>query len=641
MKNNIWIVEQSYKEKSDYEVKIGQGSAVRYSTSHGYSSVRNPNHNLQRHENFSIRPMPPKAVSSLIKVTGNKNSAAQLKAHLDYISRRGEIEIEDEEGTTFKGDKRSKSITEWVSDFELRKGIQKDANFGDGQKKSRTNRIAKAIVISVPKGADHDALVEATREFAKNNFGGRRYVFAVHSPETEVHDNKITEHRHVHIIVENISPEAEGKLQTDPKVFREWRHKYAEIAKDHGINLEGVTQSKGRPAPHEKHQNVYRLLKKGIIPDRYKEYYENAKSRIGREDYDLTSGERGIIESVKKDYISRERQIDDLKILLKQTDNGKDKLKYSNEIVYLRSVNSTLRMPTNNSQMFMKYAIDQVDRKDGKLKGTLKTVPTVKQYMYAEKLAKAHQVELPPLANVSMSRTADFIKKYGNKVTPKFMSLIQTVAKDRGIKVDEKVLSSHKYAMKWMQENKQLPTVKQLLIANDIAKRFNIDLPKDNSSSSIANFIKEYQSRPSDQMISFAQAIASDNGLTLSKDVTSNKQQLSEFIDKNKNNHDELSPELSKILNKHEARVKTIEVAELENNGQLSPSSIQSINKLIKNGYSFTSDDISNEQNAQLIIQAYSHNQQSERWNKSLAQIETPESVTKSRSKDIDKSIDR
>jgi len=626
MSSEVWVIQDVYESNDDpNDIQFGRGSLVKYSVGSmvNSASMSGSNYNFTSASGSIYSASSSQAV---IKITGHKYSAGALKAHVDYISRDGNIEIENEQGDLYTGNKNDKSFSEWTYDFDARKETQFEQN-------AINKRLASSFVFSSPEGTDTDALVDSVREFAQKNFAGHRYVFAAHTPDTEVDSNKLTKNPHVHLVIENISPGKDKALKTSPEILRSWRRKYAEISKSNGIQT--VQMEVGRkPAPHEKDQNIYRMLKKGIIPDKYKDHYETAKNRVERGDTHLTDKEANIINRAKSEFINRQRQIDDLKQLIDKSSNGHDKLMYAKQLSYLKQVNSSIKMPASNSQMFMKHALEQNDRRAGKGSKTFNSVPTIKHYMYAEKLAKAHSVDLPAGSNVSVKRLSNFVKTYGNKATPKYISLIKAVAKDRGITVYEDDISSHKAAMKWMANNKDVATIQQLAQANKLSKSLSLDLPEKLDSPSLKAFISKHIKQPSEQMVSFANSISFSQGFKLGDDLLNNKFKLAAFIAENKSTEKKVSDRLKRFKSNVTKNINIQTIKPLES--ELDNKSKTILNDLVASNYIPNQDDMSSSEAVVNFKKAVGSNPESERWTKPLSKIESPEKF-----KNRDKSNDR
>lgn len=105
---------------------------------------------------------------------------------------------------------------------------------------SRKGRDVMHVIMSARPGTDVNAFQSTVRDFLSQQFGGHKYVFAVHDEESDTKEASAggkRPHVHAHAII-TMKSEAGIKLQTTPEVFRQWREVMAEKARDNGIKME-------------------------------------------------------------------------------------------------------------------------------------------------------------------------------------------------------------------------------------------------------------------------------------------------------------------------------------------------------------------------------------------------------------------
>ncbi len=150
----------------------------------------------------------------MVKVSGGGKGMRAIKAHMDYISRNGDVALENENGEVIAGKEAVRDLRdEWKNSLY---GIPEESG-----KKEAFN-----IVLSMPPGTDRKAVTDAAREFAKTEFSGNfQYVFATHDDE---------KHPHVHLCVK-----AQGidgtRLNPRKADLQRWREGFAEALREHGI----------------------------------------------------------------------------------------------------------------------------------------------------------------------------------------------------------------------------------------------------------------------------------------------------------------------------------------------------------------------------------------------------------------------
>jgi len=107
------------------------------------------------------------------------------------------------------------------------------------------------LIVSARAGTNATAFEGAVREFLGEQFGGHRYVFAVHDPALdpkEMAEGGKRPHIHAHAIV-TMRSETGERIVTSPQVFREWRSVMAEKAREQGIDMELTDRREFASAP--------------------------------------------------------------------------------------------------------------------------------------------------------------------------------------------------------------------------------------------------------------------------------------------------------------------------------------------------------------------------------------------------------
>jgi Relaxase/Mobilisation nuclease domain len=158
----------------------------------------------------------------MLKVTGGGTKVGAVKAHLDYISRKGRLEIETDTGDRIAKDQQKAFLADWH--LELSAGQYRKAR--NGQPAPRATRLVKNIVLSMPSPTPPEKVLAAARAFAREKFAGQlRYALVLHTDQ---------QHPHVHLVVK-----AEGdhgrKLHIDKPMLRAWREDFARLMREQGI----------------------------------------------------------------------------------------------------------------------------------------------------------------------------------------------------------------------------------------------------------------------------------------------------------------------------------------------------------------------------------------------------------------------
>lgn len=158
-----------------------------------------------------------KASEVMVKITGFGKGAGHVKAHLDYISRNGKLELENDRGEIFNGKEEVKDLfKDWEKDF------------GDG-KRRKNQRDTMHMVLSMPEGTDPESVRSATRAFTKATFGkNHEYVFALHTDEP---------HPHCHVTVKCLGFDGK-RLNPRKDDLQRWREDFAQTLRDQGVDAE-------------------------------------------------------------------------------------------------------------------------------------------------------------------------------------------------------------------------------------------------------------------------------------------------------------------------------------------------------------------------------------------------------------------
>lgn len=165
-----------------------------------------------------------KAPEVMVKITtGRKDPATgkprpimtdmrSIKAHMDYISRNGAVEVEDEQGRIHQG-------------MEEVRAVRDDWRGGGIPYENGRRREAFNIVLSMPPGTDRPSVKNAARTFASELFGNHQYVFAAHEDE---------KHPHVHLTVKAVGFDG-VRLNPRKDDLQYWRETFAEKLREQGI----------------------------------------------------------------------------------------------------------------------------------------------------------------------------------------------------------------------------------------------------------------------------------------------------------------------------------------------------------------------------------------------------------------------
>lgn len=158
-----------------------------------------------------------KAPEVVVKVTGRQRGGSHVKAHLDYIGRKGEVDIETRDGEilTAKEDIAERAA-EWSDTLQWR---------------SRPTVSSVSLIFSMPAGTDPDKVLGAVRALAHAELSDNHdYVLALHTD---------TPRPHVHLTVQ-----AEGldrkRFNPRPVQLNRFRERFARELRARGVVAEAT-----------------------------------------------------------------------------------------------------------------------------------------------------------------------------------------------------------------------------------------------------------------------------------------------------------------------------------------------------------------------------------------------------------------
>jgi Relaxase/Mobilisation nuclease domain len=158
----------------------------------------------------------------MVKVTGGGTRRGAVAAHFAYISRRGSLEIETDEGERIgRREEQQRLIDDWH--LELTAGQYRRQI--DGGPARRPTKLVHNIVLSMPAPTSADKVLAAARQFARQKFARHRYAMVLHTDQ---------QHPHVHLVVKAES-ELGRRLHIDKQLLRDWREDFAQLMREQGI----------------------------------------------------------------------------------------------------------------------------------------------------------------------------------------------------------------------------------------------------------------------------------------------------------------------------------------------------------------------------------------------------------------------
>lgn len=156
-----------------------------------------------------------------LKIGGaNISTAKHLREASDYIARNGDLGIVAPDGKILSKDEYRSEIQRWTD----------EAAFVSDNTKSQS--LARRIIISMPEGTDLEKFEQATREWAKNVLSNHDYLMAYHNHEND----KRSKQPHVHILLRNVGKNGK-RFHLNNAERRAVREHLAKCFRDVGIEV--------------------------------------------------------------------------------------------------------------------------------------------------------------------------------------------------------------------------------------------------------------------------------------------------------------------------------------------------------------------------------------------------------------------
>ena len=160
-----------------------------------------------------VRAIVRRAPQVIVKVSGGGRGMGPIRAHMAYISKRGSLEIEDQEGNRHKG---RETIDELAREWR---------HAGTHIPHRSDRREAFNVVLSMPRGTEAMVVRAAAREVVRREFKGHRFAMVLHEHQ---------ENPHVHVVVR--AERDDGRRLNPRKAdLHRWRERFAMALRAYGI----------------------------------------------------------------------------------------------------------------------------------------------------------------------------------------------------------------------------------------------------------------------------------------------------------------------------------------------------------------------------------------------------------------------
>jgi hypothetical protein len=189
----------------------------------------------------------------MVKVTGrgSANTSHGVNAHFNYIGRRGDLEIETDDGERLIGRGVGLHlIQDW--DLDLDEDRERPDLFATNRRAAP--KLVHKLIFSMPAGTPPKKVLAAVRDFAREEFGlQHRYAMVLHTDEP---------HPHVHVVVKAVS-EVGVRLNIHKATLWHWRQEFARHLRAHGVEANATERSVRGQSRAPKLDSIFRAAQRG------------------------------------------------------------------------------------------------------------------------------------------------------------------------------------------------------------------------------------------------------------------------------------------------------------------------------------------------------------------------------------------
>ena len=216
----------------------------------------------------TVRRTPEVMVKVLNR--GGQNLGAVAR-HIDYLTRKGELDIETDDGQRLKGQGTEAVL---LDDWDL--VLDEERSTVDLKPRAVRNapKLVQKFVFSMPAGTPPQKVLTAVKNFAREEFGLKhRYAMVLHTDEP---------HPHVHMVVKAMGDDGR-RLNIRRETLRGWRREFARHLRDQGVAANATDRQVRGVVKPQKTDGIYRAALR-----RASTHYRQRAEAVAQE---LTSGD--------------------------------------------------------------------------------------------------------------------------------------------------------------------------------------------------------------------------------------------------------------------------------------------------------------------------------------------------------------
>jgi hypothetical protein len=179
------------------------------------------------------------------------NTLAAVRKHLGYLGRRGELDLETDDGERLRGMRVGKAL---VEDWDLDLDEYRRKCDLTGTRGREPARLVHKVIFSMPAGTPPEKVLTAVKNFAREEFALKhRYVMALHTD---------TPSPHVHVVIKAVSEQGQ-RLHIRKATLRGWRAEFARHLRALGVAANATPRYVRGETDLRKPDGIYRASLRG------------------------------------------------------------------------------------------------------------------------------------------------------------------------------------------------------------------------------------------------------------------------------------------------------------------------------------------------------------------------------------------
>ena len=225
-----------------------------------------------------------RAPEVMVKVSGGGKSKGAAVAHLRYIDRNGELDVETDSGDILKG---REVAVDLAADWDLDAAAAQSRRPYSGRPGRKPAKLVRNVVLSMPAGTSPGKLLAASRAFAREQFAFKhRYALVLHTDQA---------HPHVHLAIKAMSEHGQ-RLNIRKATLRDWRRQFA-----HHLRAQGIAANATERAVRGENRTplldgIYRAARRRMSI-RMRQRVEHVASQLQRGGMPAESGKTKLLET--------------------------------------------------------------------------------------------------------------------------------------------------------------------------------------------------------------------------------------------------------------------------------------------------------------------------------------------------------